>query len=154
MITGRAESKDISIETHLAEGVPKIIVDERKMKQVLINLGANAVKFTPPGGTVTITMDFDLARGIWFRIIDTGIGIKKSDIETALAPFGQIDSELAREYDGTGLGLPLAKSMLELHGGELQITSKIGEGTTVTAFLPATRFKEKSARTPALSTAA
>lgn len=154
MIAGRAETKNISIETHLAARVPKIIVDERKMKQVLINLGANAVKFTPPGGTVTITMDYDEARGIWFRITDTGIGIKKSDIETALAPFGQIDSELAREYDGTGLGLPLAKSMLELHGGTLQITSTIGEGTTVTAFLPATRFKTKSNHTPAMTAAA
>ena len=154
MITGRAEAKDISIETHLKDGVPKLIVDERKMKQVLINLGANAVKFMPSGGTVMITMDYDRSRGIWFRITDTGIGIKKSDIETALAPFGQIDSELAREYDGTGLGLPLAKSMLELHGGDLQIESQIGKGTTVTVFLPAARFKARKSDKQALTEAA
>jgi len=99
-------------------------------------------------------MDYDRSRGIWFRITDTGIGIKKSDIETALAPFGQIDSELAREYDGTGLGLPLAKSMLELHGGDLQIESQIGKGTTVTVFLPAARFKARKSDKQALTEAA
>jgi signal transduction histidine kinase/HAMP domain-containing protein len=109
--------------------------DPPKLRQIVLNLLSNAVKFTEPGGTVTAVFRSD---GDWaeIRIIDTGIGIAPQDIPTALAPFGQVDNRLARRYEGTGLGLPLAKSLTELHGGRLEISSEVGHGTTVSVILP------------------
>ncbi len=108
------------------------------MRQVLLNLLSNAVKFTPPGGTVSI---FSVIRngGLDITVDDTGIGMKNKDIPRALERFGQIDSTLARKYEGAGLGLPLAKHLVELHGGALKIESTVGAGTTVTVTLPTER---------------
>lgn len=154
MISVRAEAKGIKIRTSIEANLPDIVVDERKMKQVLINLGANAVKFTPGGGEVTLSLEADASAGIRFAVSDTGIGIRQENIAVALSPFGQINSELAREYDGTGLGLPLAKSLMELHGGSLAIESEPGKGTQVTAVLPASRLLARETTAPKLSTAA
>jgi signal transduction histidine kinase len=109
--------------------------DPVKVRQILINLLSNAVKFTPAGGTVTL-VGRETADGVELVVTDTGIGMKEEDIPTALAPFGQIDSRLARAYEGTGLGLPLTKALVELHDGTLRIASRPGEGTTVTVNLP------------------
>ena len=100
---------------------------------------SNAVKFTPSGGSVEIRAEAD-DTGFRFVVTDTGIGIAAADIETAMAPFGQIDSRLARRYQGTGLGLPLARSMVELHGGRLAIESTPGVGTKVSVWLPPSRL--------------
>jgi signal transduction histidine kinase len=113
--------------------------DERKIKQVLINLLTNAIKFTKPGGRVRIAVA-DREAGLDIRISDTGIGMAAADIPVALAAFGQVDSSLARKHEGTGLGLPLSKAMVEMHGGMLSIESEVGIGTTVAIHVPASRI--------------
>jgi len=118
--------------------LPLVQCDELRMKQVLLNLLSNAVKFTPGGGSISVGAKLSDA-GLGITVEDTGIGIAPGDIEKALRPFGQIDSRLARKYQGTGLGLPLAKSMIELHGGRLEIDSAPGAGTRVTLWLPVER---------------
>jgi signal transduction histidine kinase len=112
--------------------------DSRRLKQILLNLLSNAVKFTPSGGRVAIRAEL-AADGFRLAVEDSGIGIAKQDLEKAMRPFGQIDSRLARKYQGTGLGLPLARSMAELHGGRLEIDSTPGYGTVATLWLPAHR---------------
>jgi two-component system cell cycle sensor histidine kinase PleC len=97
------------------------------------------VKFTPGGGAVTLTASTGDADVLEIAVTDTGIGMNESEINIALSPFGQIDSSLARQHQGTGLGLPLCKSLLELHGAELIVTSKPGEGTKIVVRFPAAR---------------
>jgi signal transduction histidine kinase len=107
-----------------------------KLRQIVINLLSNAMKFTKPGGEVSLIASARHDRGINISVVDTGIGMTAEEIPIALAPFGQIDSNLSRRYEGTGLGLPLTKALVELHGGMLTIASVPGEGTTVTVSLP------------------
>jgi two-component system, cell cycle sensor histidine kinase DivJ len=109
--------------------------DKRAVKQVLINLLSNAVKFTPEGGTVTLASQ-PWHDGVEFIISDTGIGIDEKDMHVALAPFGQIDSQFTRKYEGTGLGLPIVKGIVELHGGTLEINSEPSHGTSVIVRFP------------------
>jgi signal transduction histidine kinase len=96
---------------------------------------SNAVKFTEPGGSITITPHTD-DNGIVVEVADTGIGMTAEEIPVALTPFAQIDNRLERRYEGTGLGLPLARTFTELHGGRLEIESEPGEGTIVRVHLP------------------
>jgi signal transduction histidine kinase/HAMP domain-containing protein len=110
--------------------------DVGKLQQMLLNLLSNAVKFTNPGGSIAITAEAGAGGSARLQVIDNGIGMSADDIPTALAVFGQVDSRLARRYDGTGLGLPLAKMIAELHRGEIAIDSTPGIGTTVTVRLP------------------
>jgi signal transduction histidine kinase len=124
----------------VADGLPTILLDLRRIKQVLINLLSNAIKFTEPGGTITISAAIDESGGMTIAVRDTGIGMRQDEIPKALEPFGQIDSSLARRYEGTGLGLSLAKQLTETHGGQLQIESQIDVGTTVNVSLPAERL--------------
>jgi signal transduction histidine kinase len=119
----------------------RLWVDERKLKQILINLLSNAVKFTPEGGRVTLAVRIDEAGGFLAEIADTGIGIAAEDMWKAMAPFRQVDSKISRSYEGTGLGLPLTKALVELHGGTLAIDSAVGKGTTVAVRLPAGRVQ-------------
>jgi signal transduction histidine kinase len=100
---------------------------------------SNAVKFTPSGGRVSIRVAIE-SDGLSIAVTDSGIGIAPSDLEKAMRPFGQIDSRMARKYQGTGLGLPLTKSMIELHGGRLSLDSETGKGTTATIWLPRERI--------------
>jgi signal transduction histidine kinase len=113
--------------------------DERRVRQILLNLLSNAVKFTPDGGEVAVSA-FLNGEGLHVAVADTGIGIAQEDIPRALARFGQIDSALSRKHAGTGLGLPLAKELAELHGGTLAIASEVGTGTTVTVTFPPARI--------------
>ncbi len=113
--------------------------DQQALRQVLLNLLSNAVKFTPPGGRVTLRSSVGADGGIEFRITDNGIGIAEADIAKALEPFGHIESPLARKFPGTGLGLPITRALVELHGGRLGIESRPGMGTTVTVHLPPDR---------------
>jgi signal transduction histidine kinase len=116
--------------------------DELRLKQILLNLGTNALKFTPPGGKVEIAAlvaDGDLL----LRVTDTGIGIAEEDQERIFQPFMQARNIDMRTREGTGLGLPLTRRLVELHGGVLELSSKLGEGTTVIARLPATRLITK-----------
>ena len=109
------------------------------------NLLTNAIKYTKPGGTVTINARCRPESSFVFQIVDTGIGIAPQDIPNALAQFGQVDSDLNRKYEGTGLGLPLTKALVELHGGALDLQSKVGAGTTVTVRFPAWRIVSETA---------
>ncbi|NKB22049.1 MAG: transporter substrate-binding domain-containing protein [Alphaproteobacteria bacterium] len=135
LIKERATEKNIKIKTELAKRIPLLCADKRRIKQILINLLSNAIKFTEPGGNVTIRAWFDQQFGYQFQIADTGIGIAAEDIPTALGRFQQVDGTLGRQQDGTGLGLPLSKSLVELHGGTLNIDSELGVGTTVSVNL-------------------
>jgi signal transduction histidine kinase len=107
---------------------------------VLLNLLSNAVKFTPVGGRVSLTAGIDADGAYRLSVADTGIGMSAADQQIALSPFGQVDSSLARRYEGTGLGLPLSKALVELHGGRLEIDSAPDAGTTVHAILPPERI--------------
>lgn len=135
----RAEQRGIKLELALADELPALFADERKLKQILINLLANAVKFTESGGTVTLKVCCPTGSGHVFQIVDTGIGIATTDIDKAMRLFGQVDGKFSRQYEGTGLGLPLSAGLVKLHGGSLDMESEVGVGTTVTIRLPATR---------------
>ncbi len=129
------------LEASLADRSPLLRADERRVRQVLLNLLSNAVKFTPRGGEIRVTtIGGDGEFGI--AVADTGIGIAAEDIPRALERFGQVDSSLSRKYEGTGLGLPLSKRLMELHGGRLEIESVVGVGTIVTATFPGDRLVE------------
>jgi two-component system, cell cycle sensor histidine kinase PleC len=107
------------------------------MTQILVNLLSNAIKFTAPGGMVRLNVRPGPDGAIILRVEDTGIGMSAEQIPIALAPFGQIDAGLDRKYDGVGLGLPLTKRLVELHGGRIDIDSEPGKGTAVSVHLPA-----------------
>ncbi len=141
MVRERAISSSVTLETEIPDGLQALHADERKLKQILVNLLSNAVKFTKPGGVVTLRTWCDLRSGYLFQIQDTGIGIAQEDIPKALSPFGQVDGALNRQYEGTGLGLLLSKTLAELHGGILDLQSELGVGTVVTLRLPAARLR-------------
>ena len=140
LINERALNSNIDLSIMLEGKLPNILADERKLKQILLNLLSNAVKFTPKGGRVSVQAKADAETGFRISVSDTGIGIARENFNTVLSPFGQVDSALARKFDGTGLGLPLAKSLAELHGGTLNLESVIGSGTTVTIQFPPRRL--------------
>jgi PAS domain S-box-containing protein len=147
LVRQRAASAGIATEVTVEEGITSIWADERVLKQIMLNLLTNSIKFTPRGGRIT-TMVRIKSGEVEIGVSDTGIGMTAAEIEAALKPFGQIDSPLARQHKGTGLGLPLARSLVELHGGRLTVQSRSGEGTTVTAILPATRVPLNNQGTP------
>ena len=127
--------------------LPYLYGDKRRVRQILINILANAFKFTEAGGRVSLSAALDPATGdLLFVVQDSGIGMTADEIVIALEPFRQIDSRLSRKYEGTGLGLPLSKHLVELHGGRLEIASAPGVGTTVTIRFPASRLH--AARAP------
>jgi signal transduction histidine kinase len=139
MVQARAESSGVVLVSEIPAELPYLLCDERKLKQVLLNLLSNGIKFTPSGGKVAIGVtrrDGELV----IAISDSGIGIASADIAKAFEPFGQVDNRLSRKYDGTGLGLPLAAAMINQHGGRLTLTSEVGSGTTVTIAIPAQRL--------------
>lgn len=133
----RAKSGEVGLVEELPQEHIIMRTDPKRLKQILLNLLSNAVKFTPPHGTVTIAAWEAAADGsIGIEVSDTGIGISAKDIAKALSPFGQVDSELSRRYEGTGLGLPLTKKFIELLGGTMTLTSELGKGTKVAISLP------------------
>ncbi len=139
MVRERADAGELTLNVDLpGHSMPALYADARQIKQIFINLLSNAVKFTEPGGTVTIKA-WHNTDGFVIQVVDTGIGIESGDIPKALGRFQQIDSDLNRKYEGTGLGLPLTKAMVEQHGGVLDLQSQLGVGTTVTVRLPAER---------------
>jgi len=137
-IIGR--KKGITLINELEENMPALRADERKIKQTLSNLLNNEIKFNRQHGQVGLRAWCDEHSGHVFQITDNGIGMAETDIPKALAPFQQIDGNLERKYEGTGLGLPLAKSLVELHGGVLEMKSELGVGTTVTIRFPPDRI--------------
>ena len=139
LMRDKATRADLTIVTAVPEPSPVLMADERALKQILLNLLSNAVKFTRPGGTITIGAELVANDDLAITVEDTGIGMSAAEIPKALAPFGQVDSSLTRKYAGTGLGLPLVKSLAELHGGWVEITSAVGVGTRAAVYLPAHR---------------
>ena len=139
MIKGQMDEKRIAFACEIAQPLPKLVADDLKLKQILINLLSNAVKFTPSGGTVTMRAGLDGNRGFMISIADTGIGIALGAIPKVFTPFTQLDANISRKVQGTGLGLPLSKALVELHGGALTIESEKGKGTTVTVRFPPSR---------------
>ena len=135
LVAGLAHQRGVKIETSLPEPCPALQADARATKQMLVNLLSNAVKFTPRGGAVRLGAW--LENGVWrISISDNGVGMSARDIEIALEPFGQVDADTRTEIKGTGLGLPLTKALIELHGGSLALESTRGGGTTVTLRFP------------------
>jgi len=139
LVRERAEYAKIAIDNAIGDDLPSVIVDERRFKQILLNLLSNAVKFTPPGGTVHLWTEPGENGGLVVAVSDDGIGMDENGIAKALSPFGQVESSLARRFDGTGLGLPLTKAFTELHGGRLELISAPSMGTTVRICLPPDR---------------
>jgi signal transduction histidine kinase len=135
MVKERVQLKTLAIKIQLAPGLPKIVADPLRLKQILINLLSNAIKFTDKG-TITLTVDYNAAAGFEFAVTDTGIGMTADEIGIALQPFGQVQGAFARNHDGTGLGLPIAQQLAVLHGGKLQLSSRPGLGTRVSIILP------------------
>ncbi|HZT88573.1 MAG TPA: ATP-binding protein [Stellaceae bacterium] len=130
------ERAGLTLTTTAAPAPLLLWADQAKLRQVLANLLSNAVKFTEPGGSVAVSVALEAEDSVVLRVADTGIGMSAEDIPIALAPFGQVDSRFARRYEGTGLGLPLAKALVELHGGQIAIDSMPGKGTSVRITLP------------------
>ncbi|MDX2100695.1 MAG: PAS domain S-box protein [Leptolyngbyaceae cyanobacterium bins.59] len=156
-IKQQATKKNIAISTHLPEGEICIEADERRLKQVLINLLTNAVKFTPAEGKVFLDVSLDMQEEILvLKVADTGIGIAEEDMGKLFQAFSQLDSSLSRHHEGTGLGLALVKRIVDLHGGSMSVESYPGQGSCFTISLPDSKMclapvPEPSGRSPASS---
>jgi signal transduction histidine kinase len=144
LVTPQARQKRVTIGIDLPAGLPPLNGDELRLRQVLLNLLSNAVKFSHPDAAVTLAMRLSDAGEVEISVADSGIGMSPEDIPTALQPFQQIDAGLSRSHEGTGLGLPLSKMLVEKHGGSLVVDSAPGRGTTVTVVLPAWRVLHKA----------
>ncbi|HEV2546351.1 MAG TPA: PAS domain S-box protein [Stellaceae bacterium] len=145
MLAERIERGRLALDVRIDPGVGMLLADGRRLKQVMLNLIINSIKFTKPGGKIGIAATLDAAGSIVLAVADTGIGIAPEHLESVLVPFGQVDSAFNRSVEGTGLGLPLSKRLIELHGGVLSIESRINHGTTVTIRLPAERVLKQVA---------
>ncbi len=146
LLTGRlfaeqATEAGVTLIAEPSRGLPKLWSDQRKIRQILLNLVSNGIKFTPNGGRVSVTIEPGADGGLVLAVTDTGIGIRKEDVARAMAPFGQVESSLSRRYEGTGLGLPLTQALVERHGGRLVLDSEPGKGTRVAAYFPAERVR-------------
>jgi PAS domain S-box-containing protein len=153
LVQQRAEEQGVELNLELSDELPALQADERKLKQILANLLSNAVKFTEAGGKVTLRAWCRADSGYVFQVVDTGIGIALNDIPKALSQFGQVESVFSRQRHGTGLGIPLTKALVEMHGGSLDLQSEVGVGTTVTVRFPAERIVRPQGDTRTLGTA-
>ena len=140
MCRGRAEANNLKLIFFGGQTEIHIVADERLLLQIVANIVANAVKFTPEGGVVRLHVSANVQNGILIKVSDTGIGIAPENIERVLRPFEQVETSYSRRHSGSGLGLPYAKRLTELHGGELKIESELGKGTTVSITLPPSRL--------------
>ncbi len=140
MFRQRASELGVELSFRVRDDIPWIIADPRLFNQVAINLTSNALKFTPEGGHVWIEIGLDGQGNLTLSIRDTGIGIKKADILRIFEPFVQVENAMSRTHQGTGLGLPLVRKIMSLHGGTVELDSTVGEGTTITATFPKSRF--------------
>ncbi|WP_320499998.1 sensor histidine kinase [Dongia rigui] len=132
---GQAAARDVKLEL---DPMPRLqmLADERRLRQVVINLISNAIKFSKPGSTVTLRAHCDLAGAPVIEIVDRGVGIAAEDLERVFEPFVQVESHLNRKNEGTGLGLPLSRQIMSLHGGTLHLESDLGAGTVAVMILP------------------
>jgi len=144
MVAAKAADGGVRLAVENKGKLPALRADERALKQVLLNVLSNAIKFTPQGGAVTIAAQ-SLADGrVELTISDTGIGIAEDALKELFQPFRQADASISRRFGGTGLGLAISKKLIELHGGEIQVDSQPGRGTRVILNLPAERVSEQA----------
>jgi len=145
LMRNRADAANLTLAASVPPGLPEIEADYRAVKQILLNLISNAIKFTPAGGRIDVkvwSLDEDAADyRLQISVCDTGIGIAQEDISRLAKPFAQIETQHAKAQAGTGLGLALTKSLVELHGGVFEMESEPGLGTTVSFTLPVTRTR-------------
>jgi signal transduction histidine kinase len=144
-----ADKKLVNLEYRHDVTEPVIFVDQTKFKQVLFNILSNAVKFTKPGGSVMVNCANDGGGGLIIAVHDTGVGIAREHLQKVLEPFEQVEDHLTRQNEGTGLGLPIAKALIELHGGTLVLHSEVDKGTTAELHLPGYRVGASEARATA-----
>lgn len=144
IVSERADAGGVRLVDRVPQDLPLLNADPRALKQIFINLLTNAVKFTQRGGRVDVTAELDAVGNLVIRVADTGIGIDPADLDKALSAFGQVDSVMERKYEGTGLGLPLTKRLVELHDGWFELDSAPGEGTTAIVCFPASRVVEEA----------
>ncbi|HEX5320463.1 MAG TPA: ATP-binding protein [Stellaceae bacterium] len=148
LVNARSNQQMPCLSIEFEDQVPDLTVDPTRLIQILLNLLSNAVKFTPREGTISVALRRRQDDGAEFEVRDTGLGMTAAEVEIALEPFGQIDSAHSRQHAGTGLGLPLARRLAELHGGSLVVHSEKGRGTTVIVTLPASRVHYARAADP------
>ncbi len=140
MVSEAARSASLTVEQLMPDRAPVLRADPRLLKQILVNLLSNAVKFTEAGGNISIRAYTSEAGEFVIQVSDTGIGIKPENISKVMAVFGQVDNSLSRKHEGSGLGLPLTKGLVERHGGSLTLESEVGVGTVVTLQFPTYRI--------------
>lgn len=146
MVEGKALKKGVEIQTEVDPFVQWLWVDERRLRQVLIILMDNAIKFSPRRSTILLSISMKIAdtNQIAISVSDQGIGIAKEDHERIFNPFFQVDNELSRSYEGSGIGLSLARELVELHGGTIEVQSELGQGTTMNVLLPIHTLRDKN----------
>jgi signal transduction histidine kinase len=140
LLEGSAALAGLRLVVDVPPDIPRLVADPTRIKQALLNLLSNAVKFTERGGVVTLGARRTADGAIEFAVSDTGPGMTPDEVDIALEPFRQLDNSLARQHEGTGLGLPLARQLSELHGGVMHVASEKGRGTTITIRLPVERI--------------
>jgi signal transduction histidine kinase len=133
------QHEEIDLHVDVPENVPRINADERAFTQIITNLLSNAVKFSNHGGTIEVKAWMREDNGVSFYVRDNGSGMEPDSVEKAMEPFIQVDSQVSRRQKGTGLGLPITKSLVELHGGRVELQSALNEGTTVIIHMPSER---------------
>lgn len=141
MVRNGAAEKGLTLDLDIPASAPALRGDERKVRQMLLNLLSNAVKYTPAGGTITVRSRPTPQGGVTMEVADTGIGIAQKDLDRVLQPFVQVESSYTRTSPGTGLGLPLVRMLMDLHGGQIAVDSTVGEGTRVRLTFPPDRVQ-------------
>jgi PAS domain S-box-containing protein len=141
LVATGAAKEDLDFRVHVPEGLPFLKADRRALTQIVLNLLSNAIKFTPAGGTVRLGCRVAGDGGLAISVEDSGIGMSKDEIRVAIEPFGQVENVYSRKHQGSGLGLPIIKALIELHGGTLEIRSEPGRGTAASARFPAARVR-------------
>ncbi|MFB3128150.1 MAG: sensor histidine kinase, partial [Lysobacteraceae bacterium] len=153
MLADQANESGLQLLREGPDRLPSLWADEKKFKQIVIELLSNAIKFTPEGGKVTLSAEVVGDGSLKLTVSDTGIGIAAEDLDRVMTPFVQVDSENSRKYRGTGLGLPISKALAVLHGGSFTMNSELGDGTTVTVHFPAERIVRSPRDTKAVGAA-
>jgi signal transduction histidine kinase len=136
----RTMEKSQRVQLQMFDPMPSLNADQRAMRQIMLNLLSNAAKFTGEGGNIEVSVFLDDAGDLSISVRDDGIGIPGDKIAEVMEPFGQVDDTNARQHGGTGLGLPITKSLIELHGGSFVLESAVNEGTTAKMTLPGWRL--------------
>ena len=139
LMAGRAQAGGITLHSDVSVDCPKLRADERALKQILLNLVSNAVKFTPPEGKVTVSANMQADGALAITVMDNGMGIAEADLKRVFENFGQGRHDVVTADKGTGLGLPIVKGLVEAHGGRVTLQSAVGEGTRVTIYMPEAR---------------